>query len=72
MGYVTEKFIHVIIRCTNYQISGKSVLTNVLRVTYEHGLAASELVTVYPETLDESYLYIESLRRVSRMTSIDI
>jgi acyl-coenzyme A thioesterase 9 len=34
IGYVTDKFAHVIVTCVNWQISGKSLLTNVLRVTF--------------------------------------
>ena len=48
------------------------MLTNILRVTFEHGIEASEITKVSPETLDESYSYIESMRRVEKMTPADI
>jgi acyl-coenzyme A thioesterase 9 len=48
VGYVTDRYIHVIISCTNSEIKGKSVLTNVLRVTFEHGVDASEIPKVFP------------------------
>lgn len=72
VGYVTDRYIHIIISCTNSQINGKSVLTNILRVTFEHGVESGEIIKVAPETLEESYSYIESMRRVERMTPADI
>lgn len=73
VGYVTDRYIHVIITCNNWEIKKeKSVLTNVLRVTFEHGVEPTEIRRVFPETLSESYVYIESMRRVERMTPIDI
>lgn len=52
MGYVTDRYIHVIISCVNSEIKGRSVLTNVLRVTFEHGVEPNEIRRVYPDTLN--------------------
>lgn len=48
VGLVTERFIHVIISCTNSDIKGKSTLTNVLRVTFEHNMDSTLIPKVIP------------------------
>ncbi len=51
IGYVTGKFVHVIISCKNLKGNEDLVLTNILRVTFEHDLNENEVAKVYPDTL---------------------
>lgn len=66
VAYVTDKFIHVVITCRNSKFTGEEDLTNVLRVTFEHSLGY-QVRRVYPETLSDCYIYIESMRRVNKL-----
>ena len=64
--YVNDNYLHVIVKCNNSSLSGKRVLTNILHITFQH--SEPDIISkVYPQSLNESYLYIEALRRVSKL-----
>lgn len=68
IGYVDEKYMHVTVKCENSSLSGVKRLTNILHVTFQH--EQPDLNKVYPETLTESYIYIEAMRRINKLNQI--
>jgi acyl-coenzyme A thioesterase 9 len=68
VSYVSdESLLHVIVHVKNVEPSGRTLMTNILRVNFEHN--EPDLCRVYPITLDESWQYIESVRRVKKYLS---
>lgn len=67
IGYINNKFMHIIVKCHNSSLSGQTVLTNILHITFQHSDGHS-IPRVYPQSLPESYIYIEALRRVNKLT----
>ena len=41
IGYINERFVHVLVTCFNSQLSGKRTQTNLLHITFEHDLPAN-------------------------------
>lgn len=50
VGYVTDRYLHVIVTCFNSELSGKRVQTNLLHITFEHS-EGNNVNKVYPESL---------------------
>jgi hypothetical protein len=67
---VNNEFLHVIVTCHNASLTGKKVKTNLLHITFHHS-EGSNIKRVFPQSLGESYLYIEALRRVQKLTHRD-